>query len=262
MSHEIEPISDPGLPDHVHRAADTNPVAEKKAERQVAILFLLSALGTILFIASYIFIPTTEFIFLPVMGTTNAHELFLGLGLALALLFMGLGAVHWAKTLMPDEEVIAERHEFRSEESDREDFVATVKERAAAAGLGRRSLIKRTLGLSGGLLAASPLLLLRDLGPLPKNQLQTTSWETGTRLVTDPGNRDPSTHRLSLSQNTDKIYRPWPAGSSSRYPQEGKDTAYRTEDRRLYAAQPSSRSLQVYRIYSLQSPELAHRIAL
>ncbi len=189
MSHEIEPISDPGLPDHVHRAADTNPVAEKKAERQVAILFLLSAVGTILFIASYIFIPTTEFIFLPVMGTTNAHELFLGLGLALALLFMGLGAVHWAKTLMPDEEVIAERHEFRSEESDREDFVATVKERAAAAGLGRRSLIKRTLGLSGGLLTASPLLLLRDLGPLPKNQLQTTSWKTGTRLVTDPGNR-------------------------------------------------------------------------
>jgi ubiquinol-cytochrome c reductase iron-sulfur subunit len=32
-------------------------------------------------------------------------------------------------------------------------------------------------------------LLLRDLGPLPKDNLQKTSWEAGTRLVTDPGDR-------------------------------------------------------------------------
>jgi ubiquinol-cytochrome c reductase iron-sulfur subunit len=46
---------------------------------------------------------------------------------------------------MPDHEVIAQRHEFRSPESDREEFVKTAKEGAAAAGLGRRSLIKRSL---------------------------------------------------------------------------------------------------------------------
>ena len=62
-------------------------------------------------------------------------------------------------------------------------------EQAGTAGLGRRSLIKRTLGLSLGLAGLSPLILLRDLGPLPKNQLSTTSWKAGTRLVTDPGNR-------------------------------------------------------------------------
>lgn len=189
MSHELEPITDPGLPDHVHRAADTDPVAEKRAERQVAILFALSAIGTILFIASYIYIPTTEFIFLPVLGSTNAHELFLGLGLGLSLLFIGLGAVHWAKTLMPDNEIIAERHVMRSEDVDRKGFVDTVKEGAAASGLGRRSLIKRSLGLSLGLSALTPLLFLRDLGPLPKKQLETTNWKTGTRLVTDPGDR-------------------------------------------------------------------------
>lgn len=43
MSKEIEAIKDPGLPAHVHRAADSDPKAAKKAERQVAILFLLSA---------------------------------------------------------------------------------------------------------------------------------------------------------------------------------------------------------------------------
>jgi ubiquinol-cytochrome c reductase iron-sulfur subunit len=109
--------------------------------------------------------------------------------MAIALFCIGAGLIHWAKTLMPDEEVIAQRHEFKSEDEDREDFVKTVKAGAAAAGLGRRPLIKRTLGAALGLSAISPVLLLGDLGPLPGNQLKTTSWKKGTRLVTDPGDR-------------------------------------------------------------------------
>ena len=189
MANELAPLSDPGLPKHVHRKADTDPKAEKRAEQQVAILFALSGLGTILFIYSYIFIKTDLFVFLPILGQTNAHQLGLGMGLTIALLGIGFGAVHWAKTLMSDTEVIAERHEFRSSDEDRADFVSTVKERAAEAGLGRRSLIKRSLALSVGLVGLSPLLLLRDLGPLPKDDLSKTSWRTGTRLVTDPGDR-------------------------------------------------------------------------
>jgi ubiquinol-cytochrome c reductase iron-sulfur subunit len=123
------------------------------------------------------------------MGEQNAHQLFLGLGLAFSLLFIGLGAVHWAKTLMPDHEVIAHRHEFRSPDSEREDFVKAAKEGAAAAGLGRRSLIKRSMGLSLGLVGLSPIFLLRDLGPTPGDDLKKTSWKAGTRLVTDPGDR-------------------------------------------------------------------------
>ena len=189
MANELTPLSDPGLPKHIHRKADSDPVAEKRAEQQVAILFGISALGTILFIYSYSFVKTDLFIFLPILGNTNAHQLGLGMGLAIALLGIGFGAVHWAKTLMSDTEVIAERHEMRSKDEDRAAFVATVKERSAEAGLGRRSLIKRTLGLSIGLVGLSPILLLRDLGPLPGKELEQTSWRTGTRLVTDPGDR-------------------------------------------------------------------------
>ena len=134
MSKEIEPLSDPGLPAHVHRKADHDPRAAKKAERQVAILFSLSAVGTVLFIYSYIWIDTKSYIFLPVLGTTNTHELFLGLGLAMALFFIGMGAVHWAKTLMPDEEVVDVRKEQRSADADRQSFVETAKEGAAKAG--------------------------------------------------------------------------------------------------------------------------------
>ena len=189
MSNEIEAIQDPGLPAHVHRKADTDPAAANRAERQVAILFGISALGTVLLIVSYIFVPDDLFIFIPVMGNQNAHQLGLGLGMAISLFFIGMGAIHWAKTLMPDTEVVAQRHELRSPDSDRKDFVDAVKSGAGAAGLGRRSLIKRSLGAALGLSALSPLLLLRDLGPLPGKELEKTSWKSGTYLVTDPGNR-------------------------------------------------------------------------
>ncbi len=189
MTNEIAPLTDPGLPEHVHRKADVDERAAKKAERQVGILFLLSVIGTLLFIFSYVGIDEDTFVFVPIMGTTNAHQLFLGLGLAMALFFIGMAAVHWAKTLMPDHEVIDVRKEQRSKDEDRADFVATVKERSAEAGLGRRPFIKRTMGLALGLVGLSPILLLRDLGPLPENELNETNWAAGTRLVTDPGDR-------------------------------------------------------------------------
>jgi ubiquinol-cytochrome c reductase iron-sulfur subunit len=189
MSNEIEAIQDPGLPAHVHRKADSDPAAANRAERQVAILFGVSALGTVLLIVSYIFVPDDVFIFIPVMGNQNAHQLGLGLGMAISLFFIGMGAIHWAKTLMPDTEVVAQRHEFRSPDSDRKEFVEAVKSGVGDSGLGRRSLIKRSLGAALGLSALSPLLLLRDLGPLPGKELEKTTWKSGTYLVTDPGNR-------------------------------------------------------------------------
>ena len=146
MSNEIEAIKDPGLPAHVHRKADHDPAAADRAERQVATMFGISALGTILLIVSYVFIPQDKFVFVPIMGNQNAHQLGLGLGMAISLFFIGMGAIHWAKTLMPDHEVVDYRKEQRSKDEDRAAFVATVKDGAAQAGLGRRPLIKRSLG--------------------------------------------------------------------------------------------------------------------
>lgn len=188
MSNELEAIKDPGLPAHVHRKADHDPAAARRAERQVAAMFGVSSLGTLFFIFSF-FIPEDLFIFVPLMGNQNAHQLGIGLGLAISLFFIGMGAIHWAKTLMPDQEVVMQRHEFKSTDQDRKEFVETVKDGAQASGLGRRSLIKRTLGAAVGLSALSPILLLRDLGPLPGNDLKETSWKAGTYLVTDPGDR-------------------------------------------------------------------------
>lgn len=189
MSMELEPLADPGLPEHIHRKADTDPIAAQRAERQVAILFSLSAAGTLLFMYSFFFINEDLFVFLPILGSTNAQQLGIGLGVAFGLLFIGFGAVHWAKTLMPDQEVIAQRHELRSPDEDRADFIKTAKEGAAEAGLGRRPLIKRTLVAAVGLAGLPAVIMLRDLGPLPGNSLNETNWKTGTQLLTDPGDR-------------------------------------------------------------------------
>ena len=109
MSNELipssnqNPIDNPGLPAHVHRQTDEDPKAEKRAERQVASLFLLSALSTVLFIYSYIWIPDDIFTFIPILGEMNLHQLLLGIGMSGAFLFIGIGALAWSRT---DEDVV------------------------------------------------------------------------------------------------------------------------------------------------------------
>ncbi len=90
-----------------------------------------------------------------------------GLGLGLALFCIGAGAIHWAKTLMPDDEVVSERKPMRSTDEDRAEAVAALKEGAAGAGLGRRKLIRNSLLGAMAPLGLLAIIPLRDLGPLP-----------------------------------------------------------------------------------------------
>ena len=189
MSNQLEPLADPGVPAATVRRADIDPIAAKRAERQVALLFSLSGLGTLLFIYTFFFIKDNVFIFLPVLGNTNAHQLGIGIGMAAGLFFIGVGLVHWAKTLMPNTPAVQERKELRSTDADRDGLVATAKEGVATAGLGRRPLIKASLAGAAALAGLPAVIMLRDLGPLPGNSLNETNWKSGTKLVTDPGDR-------------------------------------------------------------------------
>jgi len=182
-----ERFTNPGLPPHVHRSADVDEKAARKAERQVATLFTLSIIGTLVFIVAYFAIDHGTTVFVPGIGLGNLQNIVLGVSLAVSLFMIGAGAVHWAKTLMPDEEVVEERHPLRSSDEDRTAAVDTILGGGDSAQLGRRPLIKYTLG--GALaLFAIPLVVpvVGGLGPLPGNALSTTFWKKGMRLVRDP----------------------------------------------------------------------------
>ena len=75
---------------------------------------------------------------------------------------------------------------MRSSDEDREEAVASLKEGAAGAGLGRRKLIRNSLLGAMAPLGLLAILPLRDLGPLPGNKLAQTAWKKGIRIVTDP----------------------------------------------------------------------------
>jgi len=180
----------PGLPAHQHRMADTDPKAAKRAERQVATLFTLSMAGTLLLLIAY-FAVKLEYADLSFYEAANRLRLsnqLLGGGLAIALLGIGAGAVHWAKTLMPDEERVEYRHMQRGTDEERADAVSILQQGADESGIARRPLIRNTLIGAMALFPIPALVLLRDTGPMPGNKLSTTFWKTGMRIERDqPG---------------------------------------------------------------------------
>ena len=178
---------DPGLPRHVHRVTDTDPKAARRAERQVTGLFLLSLAGTILFVAAYVALPLGD----DDLSKVATSNLLLGLGLGIALFCIGAGAVHWAKKLMPDDEVVEERHPIASTPQEREEAAAILATGGEAAGFGRRKMIWGSLVASVGALGLPAILPLRDLWVRgagedpPYEQIARTYWREGLRLVTD-----------------------------------------------------------------------------
>jgi ubiquinol-cytochrome c reductase iron-sulfur subunit len=184
---ETERFENPGLVPHRARMADVDPRAAKRAERQVATLFGISAIGTLLTLVVYF---TVKFdsnpSYLELLARTRLSTEGLGIGLFLALFGIGAGAVHWAKTLMPDEERAEDRHLLRGSDADRGDAVGILKEGADESGLGRRPLIRNSLIGALALVPLPAVALLRDTGPLPGDDLSTTMWTAGLKLLKDP----------------------------------------------------------------------------
>ena len=112
-------FDNPGLPPHVPRRADVDPLAARRAEIQVVVLFTLSVLASIAFVVAYYAIDPQLKGYVLGIGEMNLFHLALGVTMGLSLLGIGVGAIHWAKTLMPDDEVVEMRHPQASDEEDR-----------------------------------------------------------------------------------------------------------------------------------------------
>ena len=75
----------------------------------VAALFTLAFLAGCGFIAAYIGLEVGG------LDSTLRSNLALGTSLAVALLALGFGALIWVRYIMPDVEMVEERHEMRSD---------------------------------------------------------------------------------------------------------------------------------------------------
>ncbi|MEU9924614.1 Rieske 2Fe-2S domain-containing protein [Streptomyces griseoluteus] len=183
VADEETPFADPGMPPHEHRAQDIDERAAKRSERAVALLFTISMLATVGFIASYVTIPRDKSIFVFPIGHTSALNFALGLTLGVALFCIGAGAVHWGRTLMSDVEMVAERHPIAADPATRAKVFEDFRQGAAESGIGRRKLIRNTMFGALALVPLSGVMLLRDLGPLPHSSLRHTLWAKGKLLV-------------------------------------------------------------------------------
>lgn len=176
---------------HHLRHTDRDPRAAKRAERQVAITFALSMLLTVTAIVAFLVIPGDETIRIPVLGRPNALHLALGVTIGGAILLIGVGAIHWAKKLMTDVEVVQERHPIESDETDTAEALAVYEAGVEQSGFARFPIIRRTLIGAMALLPLPFVVILRDLwstpegSPSPVQLKSETMWRAGDHIVSD-----------------------------------------------------------------------------
>jgi ubiquinol-cytochrome c reductase iron-sulfur subunit len=183
------PVPDPGHPEHLPRLTDVDAKAANRATRQVATFFGLVPLMAIAFGVVYFAMPGNMFFhFGPLRA--NARNLGLGMSFGLGLLFIGLGAVQWSRTLMADEEMVDYRHGAASSEENKDYLITEMQKSADEAQLTRRKVIGRSLLGALGTIFIPMLIGLADLGPWPTKKrraatIETTLWKEGIRLVHD-----------------------------------------------------------------------------
>lgn len=158
-------------------AGPDNPAKAKTAEKVVAACFVLSMLASIGFIAAYVGLEVHS------VDAVLRSNLALGLSMGIAFMAMGVGFTVWVRSIMPDVEQVEERHPLASTPRERAAFSKTFIQGAEASGFIKRPLLRRTLIAASVPLAVAPIVLLRDMGPLPGTSLRNTVWRKGLRMV-------------------------------------------------------------------------------
>jgi ubiquinol-cytochrome c reductase iron-sulfur subunit len=187
-----DPVRSPELPPHRERMTDKDPAAMKRAVRTVYTLFYLSIAGSIWAIAAYMLFPIESGRIIDI----RYNNLFIGLGITLALLAIGIAAIHWSKAIMSDKEFIEPRHATRGRDSTRAAAVKAFADANEESGFGRRAMIRNSLIAALVASIAPGIVLFRGLAPHsspehpnagdPVALLKHTMWKEGMRLAHDP----------------------------------------------------------------------------
>jgi ubiquinol-cytochrome c reductase iron-sulfur subunit len=158
-----------------------DPVSARNWERVAAALFLISLLASVGFVAAYVGLEVDNGG--DVVDAVLRSNLALGSAMSLAFLAIGAGMVIWVRNIMPPVELTEERHPMASPPQDRAAFAETFIEGAETSQITKRPLLRRTLIAATIPAALAPLVILRDMGPLPGTSLRHTVWKKGTRLL-------------------------------------------------------------------------------
>lgn len=187
-----DPVRNPDLPPHRTRVTDKDPAAMKRAVRTVYTLFYISLAASIWAVAAYMIFPIESGLIVDIRN----NNMFVGLGIGLALLAIGIGAIHWTKAIMSDKEFIEERHATRGRDSTRAAAVQAFRDANEESGFGRRTMIRNSLIAALAASIVPGVALFRGLAPqnTPANPnagnpvylLSHTMWTEGTRIVSDP----------------------------------------------------------------------------
>jgi ubiquinol-cytochrome c reductase iron-sulfur subunit len=166
---------------------------ERRVERSIAMLLVLSGLLALGFVVAYIWWPWRYEI-------GNAPSKFytpvLGLTLGGSVLFLGLAIIAWAKKLLPEEVSVQERHDGSPSDEQRLTGAAVVN-LVDETGIRRRPLLKAAILLPAGgigVAVAAPLIggLIKSPHD-PEPILFTTGWNPANnggrkvRLTRDDG---------------------------------------------------------------------------
>ena len=154
-----------------------DPVKAKRAERLVGACFIIATLAGFGFIVAYIGIGVHG------INTTLRSNLALGTTLSVSMLGLAVGATIWVRHLMPQVELTEPRKPLASAEKDRQEFAETWVENTEASQFVKRPIVRRTLIAATLPLALAPVVLLRDMGPMPGTSLRHTVWRKGMRLL-------------------------------------------------------------------------------
>jgi ubiquinol-cytochrome c reductase iron-sulfur subunit len=161
--------------------------AEKRAERAVALWFVIATISGIAFLGFYLFWPY-EYV-APGQPGYLAYALYtplIGGTFGLSVLALGIGVIAYVKKFFPEETSVQQRHDGRSDEVARRTVVAQLAKAGQDTGIARRSLIKTSAGAAAGIFGLG--LGIAAIAPLVRNPwkggdkaaLWTTGWAPQT----------------------------------------------------------------------------------
>ena len=185
--------------------------AEKRAERSVALWFVISALSGLAFLGAFLFWPY-EYVAPGEPGYLmySLYTPVVGAMFGLSVLAVGIGVIAYIKKFFPDEVSVQQRHDGASDDVARLTVTAQLVKAGQETDIARRKLIVRAAGGAAGVLGLG--LGIAAVAPLVRNPwkggdnaaLWVTDWKpvAGETVYLRRDTGDP--HEVSLVRPEDQ----------------------------------------------------------